>query len=504
MRRVLLVVSCVFLLAGMFSIEAASPFERGYQVDEFALKAMDTNPGTPIVNPRDTVLYNDTIVGGPEWDRPFTDFSGISTLGPVRYHEQMFWVDQTGSYDLTSVQDGGWDGYLLLYIDSFDPNDQLTNGVTGDDDGAGGIGTSDILGVALEAGRQYFLIMTAFSNGDEGTFTNTLTGPGIITLGPVGGLGGDLEITLTSVAGNLALNEPFTWDLGAANLGGGTQTNVVVMGTYPASVSVSGTSCGAAAAGGTITWNMGTLADGAGDTCTVSAILTNCAAVPLTAAISGDDFDPPANNTATLDISISGGEAINDGGFESGTPSAGWAEASTNFGSPICDIAGCGTGTGTGPNNGDFWVWFGGIGAYEEGSVSQTVTIDPGASIDFWVEAIICDSASDYVELTIDGNQVWSLDGGSALCGTLGYTMQTVSLAGYDDGGSHTLVFHSENFANNGGGSNFFIDDVSMFSACDAYQPPEVAAIPTVGRLGLLLMIGLLAGLGVVIVRRFV
>ncbi len=501
MKRGLLVLACVCLVVGAMPGEAASPFDRGYQVDEFALKALDTNPGTPIANPTDTVQYSDTIVGGPEWDRPYADFSGISGLGPVRYHEQMFWVDLSGSYDLTSVQT--YDGYLLLYIDSFDPTDQLTNGVAGDDDGAGGIGTSDIIGVALEAGRQYFLITTAFANGDEGTFTNTLTGPGVITLGPLGGMGGDLEITLTSAAANLALNEPFTWDLGAANLGGGTQTNVVVTGTYPASVTVSGTSCGATAAGGTITWNLGTMADGAGDTCTVNATLTSCAAVPLTAAIGGDDFDPPANNSATLDISISGGEAINDGGFESGTPSAGWAEASTNFGTPICDIAGCGTGTGTGPHTGDFWVWFGGISAYEQGSVSQTVTIDPGASVDFWVEAIICDSVADYVELTIDGNQVWSLDGGSALCGNLGYTMQTVSLAGYDDGASHTLAFHSEIFANNSGGSNFFIDDVSMISSCDNYQPPQLEAIPTVSRVGLFLMIGLMAGVGIFVVRKF-
>jgi hypothetical protein len=318
----------------------------------------------------------------------------------------------------------------------------------------------------------------------------------------LGSLGGDLEITMSSTASNLALNEPFTWDLGAANLGGGTQNNVVVTSTYPASVTVSGTSCGATVAAGTITWNVGTLADGAADSCTVDATFTSCAAVPLGAAISGDDFDPPGNNSATLDISISGGEAINDGGFESGTPSAGWAEASTNYGTPICDVAGCGTGTGTGPRTGTFWAWFGGYSGYEEGSVTQTVTIDPGAGIDFWLEAIVCDSASDYIELTIDGNQVWSLDGGSALCGNLGYTMQTVSLAGYDDGASHTLAFHSETFGNNGGGSNFFIDDVSMLSACDTYQPPQVEAIPTIGRLGLFLMIGLLAGIGIIAIRR--
>lgn len=319
----------------------------------------------------------------------------------------------------------------------------------------------------------------------------------------LGALGGDLAITLNTAASNLALNEPFTWSLDAANLGGGTQTNVVVTGSYPPSVSVSGTSCGAVAAGGVITWNVGSLADGANASCTVNATLIDCSRVPVSASIIGDDFDLPSNNNDFIDISISGGEAINDGGFESGTPSAGWAEASSNFGTPICDVAGCGVGTGTGPHSGLFWTWFGGVAAYEEGSVSQSVTISPGGSIDFWVEAIICDSAADYVELTIDGNQVWSLDGSSALCGVLGYTMQTVSLAGYDDGASHTLAFHSESFANNGSGSNFFIDDVTMLSACDDYVPQQMEAIPTIGRLGLFLMIGLLAGVGIFIVRKF-
>ena len=70
---------------------------------------------------------------------------------------------------------------------------------------------------------------------------------------------------------------------------------------------------------------------------------------------------------------------IADPGFEAGPFGGVWTESSTNFGTPICDVGGCGTGTGTGPNSGSFWVWFGGIGAFEEASVSQSVTIPPAA-----------------------------------------------------------------------------------------------------------------------------
>ena len=126
-------------------------------------------------------VYSGDTTGGPEWDRALSSCDGVSILGPVTYHEQNFFVDTNGSYDISSDQDTAgvlWDGYLLLYVDSFDPLNPLTNCVTGDDDGDGGIGTSDIDGVALTAGTQYILVTTGFSAGNEGAFTNTIDGPG--------------------------------------------------------------------------------------------------------------------------------------------------------------------------------------------------------------------------------------------------------------------------------------------------------------------------------------
>ncbi|QLQ07277.1 MAG: hypothetical protein HZY76_15420 [Anaerolineae bacterium] len=67
---------------------------------------------------------------------------------------------------------------------------------------------------------------------------------------------------------------------------------------------------------------------------------------------------------------------VADGGFEAGTPNPFWTEYSLNFGTVLCDAASCGTGAGTSyPRTGDWWAWFGGIAAYEAGSVSQSVTI---------------------------------------------------------------------------------------------------------------------------------
>ncbi len=168
------------------------------------------------------------------------------------------------------------------------------------------------------------------------------------------------------------------------------------------------------------------------------------------------------------------GTIVSDGGFEGGTPSAFWTEASTNFGTPLCDEAGCGLGSGTGPHTGAWWAWFGGIATYEEGSVSQIVTIPTGTpTLSFWLEIpIACDSTADYLEVSIDGTQVYLVDGTSAACGVVGYALQTVDLSAYADGGSHTLEFHSEIFATNGTGTNFFVDDVAI----DVSAPPPVCS----------------------------
>jgi len=166
-------------------------------------------------------------------------------------------------------------------------------------------------------------------------------------------------------------------------------------------------------------------------------------------------------------------ELVVDGSFEAGPGAGTWIEASTNFGTPICDVGGCGTGTGTGPSDGNFWTWFGGVGASEIGSVCQDIIIPTGINslvLTFDLEMIICDSASDFMEVTVDGTQIFFVDGSSALCGVLGYAPQSIDLlaAGVMMGSTVTLCFESEIFAANGDGSNFFVDNVSVL----AEQPP--------------------------------
>jgi len=153
------------------------------------------------------------------------------------------------------------------------------------------------------------------------------------------------------------------------------------------------------------------------------------------------------------------GEAVADGGFEGGSPSAEWIEASTNFGTPLCTIGFCGTGGGTGPNSGDWWCWFGGISAFEAGSVQQSVSIPASATdLTFAFEhPVASGNGTDYMRVRVDGNLVFEkIEGGAAI----GYATETVGIGAFADDAAHDLLFESVCDAL----SNFFVDDVSISS----------------------------------------
>lgn len=168
-------------LVTIFALAALST--SALAVDEYALKASTPNPAPQALAPENAVNYTGTTVGGPLWDRPFQNGTCCSTLGPVRYSTQLFSLSANDTCDVTSVQDG-WDGYLFVYQDPFDPTAQTVNFVAGDDDGAGGIGTSEIIGVPLQGATTYVVVTTGFAAGEEGGFTNTINCPtATVTLG---------------------------------------------------------------------------------------------------------------------------------------------------------------------------------------------------------------------------------------------------------------------------------------------------------------------------------
>ncbi len=171
-------------------------------------------------------------------------------------------------------------------------------------------------------------------------------------------------------------------------------------------------------------------------------------------------------------------DIVQDGSFEAGSPNSFWNESSTNFGTPLCDPS-CSSSVSA--RTGNWYAWFGGIAAIEEGQLSQIVTLPSGQSLDlsFYLWQQSCDSAADYLEVQVDGTQVYRIDGSSSLCNSTGYVRQQVNLDAFADGQAHTLIFHSKIFANNAGITNFMIDDVtiSVPAACD--RPQDLSWLST-------------------------
>jgi cysteine-rich repeat protein len=171
---------------------------------------------------------------------------------------------------------------------------------------------------------------------------------------------------------------------------------------------------------------------------------------------------------------VPGSNAVPESGFESGIPNPVWAEASTNFGTPLCDDN-CGIPQNA--NTGNWYVWFGGVSVFEEASVEQSFLIAAtDTELTFARQVAVCDSADDFVRLTLDSNTVWEVDGSSPDCGESAYSTETIELSSapggpYNDDSVHTIRFESITVATNGLNSNFFIDDVSILRGGSPGQP---------------------------------
>jgi subtilisin-like proprotein convertase family protein/PKD repeat protein len=188
---------------------------------------------TPVASYSQPILAGDSwdiISGGALTGRPFADGSCCSGLGPVQTDIWQFTVDVTGTYDINQVQTGSWDGYLFLYTDPFSLTvNPPTTFVAADDDGNGGIGTSDIEGVVLTAGQNYYLISTAFENGENGAFVTTFNGPG--NVGTLGANTCQGDVTISNDAGLCSAVFTYTAPVGDDNCPGSVTTQTAGLGS---------------------------------------------------------------------------------------------------------------------------------------------------------------------------------------------------------------------------------------------------------------------------------
>lgn len=174
-------------------------------------------------------------------------------------------------------------------------------------------------------------------------------------------------------------------------------------------------------------------------------------------------YSPAPQQSYDVQIGAPPGALVQDGGFEAGIVPTYWTQASTNFGTPLCD-ASCG---GVGPRTGTFWAWFGGAGtAGEAASVEQTGFITPGPKLltfyVYWSSSIVTPpDPTAFFEARIDGVSVFNLTPATASDYSSGYTLAAVDISAYADGNSHTLLFASNNTAASAS-TNIHLDDIDI------------------------------------------
>jgi hypothetical protein len=162
-----------------------------------------------------------------------------------------------------------------------------------------------------------------------------------------------------------------------------------------------------------------------------------------------------------------------DPGFEAGTPSSVWDEGSEVFGTPICN-AGCTDEPGAGPYAGDWYAWYGGLEALEDGTpqpdsawVAQTVNIPAGdnawLSFRFEINAA-SGTGADVLAVEIDDVTVFMATD-AEIDDYPEYAPVQVDVSAFADGADHVLRVGGEL-----GGievTNFFVDEIALVS-CDA------------------------------------
>jgi uncharacterized repeat protein (TIGR01451 family) len=112
----------------------------------------------------------------------------------------------------------------------------------------------------------------------------------------------DLEVALSTPTPLVTDGQVVTLTLGVTNNGPMNQTGVTASASLPEGLTTLTTTCGTAA-GGRVTWTIGSLEAGASVSCQISARVDDCGTLLAEAQVSGAATDPnPANNVVTTPL----------------------------------------------------------------------------------------------------------------------------------------------------------------------------------------------------------
>ncbi|MEO5584490.1 MAG: T9SS type A sorting domain-containing protein [Flavobacteriales bacterium] len=152
---------------------------------------------------------------------------------------------------------------------------------------------------------------------------------------------------------------------------------------------------------------------------------------------------------AAMAVSLGATAQIVDGGFEAGSGSNNWNEASTNFGTPLCTFADCGNGGGAAiPRTGDVFAWFGGSGDPAEiASVDQDANIASGTTANLILYVKIAATGNgttgNYLKAMVDGTQVGIITAADSSA-YVDYTLWSLPINSYANGAVHNIRLESK------------------------------------------------------------
>ncbi|MEO8068447.1 MAG: T9SS type A sorting domain-containing protein [Flavobacteriales bacterium] len=167
---------------------------------------------------------------------------------------------------------------------------------------------------------------------------------------------------------------------------------------------------------------------------------------------------------ASLALTLPAAAQITDGSFEAGIGAGTWTEASTTFGTPLCDAA-CGTcGGPCAPNTGVFYAWYGGSGADTEiGSVEQNAVIPNGTLVElvmmFKIAGVGDGTAGNYVKAYIDGTEVGAVTAEDSSSYT-DYTEWAIDITSFGNDAAHAVKIEGKE--NGTAAFNGLVDDVAL------------------------------------------
>ncbi len=237
-----------------------------------------------------------TVIGPVEVDMSITKTS--DAVGQVN-------TGDTVIYTLTANNNNATDAASNVVVTDALPS-QVTYG--SNDCGASEAGGTVTWNVGSVAASSNAVCNITVTISGFGTFNNTATvaadetdntpannSDSASVEGPVAATGVDLALVkTTSAAGQQSPGATVNFTLTVTNNSSNTSNNTVVTDNLPAGLDYSSNDCGASAAGGMVTWTVGTLAANASSSCNISTTVSGVGLLTNTASVTSDEVD---NNT---------------------------------------------------------------------------------------------------------------------------------------------------------------------------------------------------------------